>query len=144
MALKRRSSSEPDNDVILGLVRDIYDHAEATKKVQLELQYFREKVQPIVNLYDGVDGRESLATRVKVLEDAQKRLEDRVRKADNTEIDKDLIGIKRDIEELITDVKDLNIFKEASKASWKTYVLAIIKWVGAITSAYVIFKLTGK
>lgn len=145
MARKRSSSSEQDiNELVLGLVKDISEHAEATIKVQLELQYFRETVQPVVDLYNGTDGRESLATRLKMLEDGQARTEDKLKKADNTKVNQEMINIKRDISDLKDDTKDLNDFKEASKASWRTYVLSVVKWIGAIASAYIVFKLTGK
>lgn len=174
MAQRKRTSNNIQQDEILqDFLADLNEHSKAVIKLQTDLKYFRETLDLITKLYNGSDNKESLPTRLKVLEDGLTRIQEEVKKAGNDEIDRQILEMNNTLDNLKRSTHDsaetiktnidnnnkqidarfvaqqksidkLNEFVELQKASWRKYVIEFIKWSGAIVSAYILFKLTGK
>lgn len=148
-----------DNQILAEFLAEIRQWAETITQLRSDINTLKVNLEPILKAFQGSETRDSILTRIKLLEDTLERIEKAVEEANNTQIEKDMIDIRNSIDKIQNglsalnkavedvkagDIKKFNDFMEASKASWKKTVIEIIKWIAAIASAYIIYKLTGK
>lgn len=148
-----------DNQILAEFLAEIRQWAETITQLRSDINTLKVNLEPILKAFQGSETRDSILTRIKLLEEALERIEKAVEEANNTQIEKDMIDIRNSIDKLQNglatlnktvedmktgDMKKFNDFMEASKASWKKTVVEVVKWIAAIASAYIIYKLTGK
>lgn len=148
-----------DNQILAEFLAEIRQWAETITQLRSDINTLKVNLEPILKAFQGTETRDSILTRIKLLEEALERIEKAVDEANNTQIEKDMIDIRNSIDKIqnglttinkavedlkIGDIKKFNDFMEASKASWRKTALEVIKWIGAIASAYIIYRITGK
>lgn len=140
--------SEPE--LLREFLTELREWSSTTSKLRNEISLLRQNIEPIIRSYQGEGAQESIPTRLKILEIDIKKLEDSFNKQNYAEVEKEILNLRNDINKIKEEgddrdskLSDVDKFIEDSKSSWRKYTMKLLEWIGAIASAYVIFRLTG-